>query len=54
MNLTAGISWQASGGVSSDEQDRRPEVCAGRLPWWKHIDCTKVVVRRKIFREALN
>ena len=54
MKSAAGISWQASGGVSSDEQDRRPEVPAGRVPWWNRIVGAKVANRRKILREALN
>ncbi len=48
MKFTAGTSPQASGGVSSDEQDRRPEACAGRLPR-KHITGTKAVNRRNLF-----
>ena len=45
MTPTAGILQEASGGVTGDEQDRRPEACAGRLPR-KHIDRTKAVNRR--------
>ena len=32
MKFAAGTSTQASGGVSSDEQERRPEVPAGPFP----------------------
>ena len=45
MDSTAGTSPQASGGVSSDEQERRPEVPAGRLPR-KHIVMAKAANRR--------
>ena len=50
MKSAAGISWQASGGVSSDEQDRRPEVPAGRVPVWNRIVGAKAANRRKVLR----
>ena len=47
MNQAVGTSMDASGGVTCDEQDRRPEVCADRLRV-KHIESTKAVNRRKL------
>ena len=43
MKLSAGVILDASGGVTSDEQERRPEACAGR----RSVN-TKAVNRRKL------
>lgn len=47
MNSAAGTLQQASGGVSRDEQDRRPEAPAGPRPSAR-IRGAKAVNRRKL------
>ena len=47
MNSAAGIIQEVSGGVTGDEQDRRPEACAGRASTRGPHFSTKAVNRRK-------
>ena len=47
MNSTAGIVQEASGGVTGDEQDRRPEAPAGPRPSARILRA-KAVNRRRL------
>ena len=48
MKSTAGTSPEASGGVTRDEQERRPEVWSRPALKGAHHEATKAVNRRKL------